>query len=156
MKKYLLILFFSIISFSNFLSTSFNARIHEISGNREKVYLLKYSPNFIEVKVEFPNTNKGEIYTYKNGEKYIYFPKLKQTVEQSISNSDNDLFKMLNEMKKINKSCTKNNKTYYVKNGKIEKISTKTYTVNFEYVNEKPRKITIVSGKDHVEFLWTY
>ena len=61
MKKYLLILFFSIISFSNFLSTSFNARIHEISGNREKVYLLKYSPNFIEVKVEFPNTNKGEI-----------------------------------------------------------------------------------------------
>ena len=156
MKKYLLILFFSIISFSNFLSTSFNARIHEISGNREKVYLLKYSPNFIEVEVEFPNTNKGEIYTYKNGKKYIYFPKLKQTVEQSISNSDNDLFKMLNEMKKINKSCTKNNKTYYVKNGKIEKISTKTYTVNFEYVNEKPRKITIVSGKDHVEFLWTY
>ncbi|MBE2990180.1 hypothetical protein IMK14_06010, partial [Sneathia sp. DSM 16630] len=112
MKKYLVCFLISSFTMANFLNTSFRAKILERSNRTEKEYVLQYKPNNIKVEVLFPSTNKGEIYTYKQGKKYIYYPKLNQTVEQTLSNSSNDIFKLLGEMRGINKSTRKGNKEY--------------------------------------------
>ncbi|WP_392445085.1 hypothetical protein ACF3OF_05190 [Sneathia vaginalis] len=156
MKKYLVCFLISSFTMANFLNTSFIAKILERSNRTEKEYVLQYKPNNIKVEVLFPSTNKGEIYTYKQGKKYIYYPKLNQTVEQTLSNSSNDIFKLLSEMRGINKSTRKGNKEYIVKNGNITKIICGSLVINVTYINNMPIKINIQDGKEKVEYLWSY
>lgn len=156
MKKFLSILILSTISFSNFLNTNFSAKIYEKNKSQTKEYSLKYTPNKIRVQVEFPKINKGEVYTYENGKKYIYYPRLKQTVEQSISNSDNDIFKLLEEMKKISKTSKVGNKVYTVENKKIVNIKAMNYNANIKYNGQMPSYILVTNGNEKVEFIWKY
>lgn len=156
MKKGLSILILSTISFSNFLNSSFSAKIYEKSRTQTKEYNLKYTPNKIRVEVEFPKTNKGEIYTYENGKKHIYYPRLNQTVEQSISNSDNDIFNLLEEMKKITKTSKVGNKLYIVKNKKIVNIKSMNYDAKIKYIGDKPSYILVETSSEKVEFIWKY
>lgn len=156
MKKIFLIPIITAISFSNFLNKNFIAKIYERHNKQLKEYILKYDQNKIEVEVVLPTLNKGEIYTYTNGKKYIYYPKLNQTVEQSISNSTNDIFKLLDEMRKIKKTTKIGDKQYTVVKGNISKIQSMSYNVNIKYINNMPDIITVSNGKDKVEFIWRY
>lgn len=104
MKKIIIFLMLQANVFSiGFLNKQFNANIVETSKNSKKQYLLVYKPDEIKLVINYPTVNKGEIYTYKNNKKYIYYPLLDQTVEQEFVNEDIDFFNILNKIKDIKK-----------------------------------------------------
>lgn len=159
MKKYIIAFLIGINSFAiGFVNEKFNSSVTEISQNGEKRYNIQYDPNGdIKIEVTFPEINKGEIYTYKNGKKYIYYPKLKQTVEQSLVNQDSDIIAILQNMKKITKTQTINDKKYIVDNGNVVKILAKDYEIIFKYNGNKKPVYTIFKGKNQkVEYTWKY
>lgn len=159
MKKIIIFLILQINAFSiGFLNKQFNANIVETSKNSKKEYLLVYKPDEIKLVMNYPTVNKGEIYTYKNNKKYIYYPLLEQTVEQEFVNEDIDFFNILNKIKDIKKTQIINGKKYIVKNDKLEKIESSDYTVKFTYnKNNMPSKVVFDSKNyDKVEFEWKY
>lgn len=117
-----------------------------------------YKPDEIKLVMNYPTVNKGEIYTYKNNKKYIYYPLLEQTVEQEFVNEDIDFFNILNKIKDIKKTQIIDGKKYIVKNDKLEKIESSDYTVKFTYnKNNMPSKVVFDSKNyDKVEFEWKY
>lgn len=152
MKKFLILAIFSTITFSNFLTEKFSARVYV----ENKEYAINYTPKRIKVEVLAPKLNKGEIYTYEKGKKYVYYPKFKKIVEQTISNSNNDIFKMLEEMRKINKTTKIGKRIYNVKNGNIVSVVEGEYRADISYIGNKPSKIVIKEGNRKVEILWKY
>ncbi len=155
--KYLLIIFLSFNSFAiSFFNNDFKVNVEEIGKNRHKVYNINYTKEEIKVEILEPKINKGEIYTYKNNEKYIYYPKLKQTVKQSYVNEDNDIILALDILKKIDKTTVIEDKKYIVEKDKIKRIESKLYTIYFEYKDNKISEIKLKGSEDEIIYKWKY
>lgn len=156
MKK-LIILMLSSFSFSNIFNQSFNVNITEKAKKYKKEYVMNYNPKKIRIEILSPEINKGEIYTYENDKKYIYYPILDQTVEQTFSSTDSDIIKIIEDIKNINKTVEKNGKKYIVENGLVKSIASNNYKLNIYYDNQKrPNKIILKYSNEVVEYLWKY
>ena len=156
MKK-LIILMLSSFSFSNIFNQSFNVNITEKAKKYKKEYVMNYNPKKIRIEILSPEINKGEIYTYENNKKYIYYPILDQTVEQTFSSTDSDIIKIIEDIKNINKTVEKNGKKYIVENGLVKSIASNNYKLNVYYDNQKrPNKIILKYSNEVVEYLWKY
>lgn len=166
MKKILALLLFTTFSYSltyDFLQNSFNAKVTENSiinkSKKKKVYDLKYSPSKLELTIVEPKLNAGEIYTYTKNKTTLYSPKLKQTVEQTISNKDESLYSILSELSKLETSTTqsKNGKKYVFENNVLKKIIANDYSVEFiEFKNNKPTKIKFISDSMVIDYTISY
>lgn len=163
MKKIIyLFLLLSNISLSNvfdFLQTSFNANVTEISivnsNKKTKEFKLSYSKDKLELTILKPELNKGEVYTYSKGKKTLYSPKLKQSVNQSINSQDESLYSILNELANLKESKTfeKDGKKYVFENNILKNITAKNYIITFEeYLNNKPSKIRYKSNSMEFEY----
>ena len=118
---------------------------------------MNYNPKKIRIEILSPEINKGEIYTYENNKKYIYYPILDQTVEQTFSSTDSDIIKIIEDIKNINKTVEKNGKKYIVENGLVKSIASNNYKLNVYYDNQKrPNKIILKYSNEVVEYLWKY
>lgn len=156
MKK-IIILMLSSFSFSNIFNQSFNVNITEKAKKYKKEYVMNYNPKKIRIEILSPEINKGEIYTYENDKKYIYYPILDQTVEQTFSSTDSDIIKIIEDIKNINKTVEKNGKKYIVENGLVKSIASNNYKLNIYYDNQKrPNKIILKYSNEVVEYLWKY
>lgn len=165
MKKLLILLFFNILTFSNynFLNESFTATLKEISNinksKKEKEYILRYSKDKVELEVLKPKLNAGEIYTYTKNKKTIYIPLLKQTTTQSISKQDASIYAILNELKDLTlkENQVKNSKEYKFENGILKEIIAKDYIIKFiKYENNKPIEISFSSSGIEVYYYIKY
>lgn len=167
MKKILLVLFvIGTLAFSgnfDFLKTKFNAKVIENSiinnVKKKKIFDLNYYPDKLELKILEPKLNEGEVYTYTKNKKYLYSPKLKQTVEQSVSNQDESLYGILLELSNLdsNKTITKKDKKYIFTDGILKSIVAKDYTIEFtKYNGEKPVKIIYRSNSILIDYELTY
>lgn len=160
MKKILLLIFLQFNMFAiGFVDKNFVANITEISKNKTKEYNINYTKDKVVLEVLKPELNKGEIYTYINKKKYIYYSSLNQTVEQSLSAVEGDLVLILKEMQKIkeNKDVVIANKKYIISNNNIMKIIGDGFVVRFDYnKNNMPTKIRFISDNGNVEYIWKY
>ena len=160
MKKILCLIFLQFNIFAiGFVDKNFVANITEISKNKTKEYNINYTKDKIVLEVLKPELNKGEIYTYTNDKKYIYYSSLNQTVEQSLSAVEGDLVLILKEMQKIkeNKDVVIANKKYIISNNKIMKIVGDGFVVRFYYnKNNMPTTIRFISENGNVEYIWKY
>ena len=160
MKKILCLIFLQFNIFAiGFVDKNFVANITEISKNKTKEYNINYTKDKVILEVLKPELNKGEIYTYTNDKKYIYYSSLNQTVEQSLSAVEGDLVLILKEMQKIkeNKDVVIANKKYIISDNKIMKIVGDGFVVSFDYnKNNMPTKIKFISDNGNVEYLWKY
>ncbi len=160
MKKILCLIFLQFNIFAiGFVDKNFVANITEISKNKTKEYNINYTKDKVVLEVLKPELNKGEIYTYTNDKKYIYYSSLNQTVEQSLSAVEGDLVLILKEMQKIkeNKDVVIANKKYIISNNKIMKIVGDGFVVRFYYnKNNMPTTIRFISENGNVEYIWKY
>ena len=160
MKKILCLIFLQLNIFAiGFVDKNFVANITEISKNKTKEYNINYTKDKVVLAVLKPELNKGEIYTYTNDKKYIYYSSLNQTVEQSLSAVEGDLVLILKEMQKIkeNKDVVIANKKYIISNNKIMKIVGDGFVVRFYYnKNNMPTTIRFISENGNVEYIWKY
>lgn len=160
MKKILCLIFLQFNIFAiGFVDKNFVANITEISKNKTKEYNINYTKDKVVLEVLKPELNKGEIYTYTNDKKYIYYSSLNQTVEQSLSAVEGDLVLILKEMQKIkeNKDVVIANKKYIISNNKIMKIIGDGFVVRFYYnKNNMPTTIRFISENGNVEYIWKY
>lgn len=160
MKKILCLIFLQFNIFAiGFVDKKFVANITEISKNKTKEYNINYTKDKVVLEVLKPELNKGEIYTYTNDKKYIYYSSLNQTVEQSLSAVEGDLVLILKEMQKIkeNRDVVIANKKYIISNNKIMKIVGDGFVVRFYYnKNNMPTTIRFISENGNVEYIWKY
>lgn len=160
MKKILCLIFLQFNIFAiGFVDKNFVANITEISKNKTKEYNINYTKDKVVLEVLKPELNKGEIYTYTNDKKYIYYSSLNQTVEQSLSAVEGDLVLILKEIQKIkeNKDVVIANKKYIISNNKIMKIVGDGFVVRFYYnKNNMPTTIRFISENGNVEYIWKY
>lgn len=167
MKKFIIFLFlisiFSNASIYPYLQDKFNADIIQKSyeNNKEiiKKYELRYYLDKVEIEIIYPEINKGEIYTYKDSEKYLYSPRLKQEVKQSISESDESIYSILNTISKIkdSKNTIINNKKFIFENNKLKEILSNNYKILFlSHKNSKPNIIKFVSNDIEIEYYINY
>ncbi|WP_156285997.1 hypothetical protein [Oceanivirga salmonicida] len=155
--KYVIIIFLSLNSFAvDFFNKDFTAQIEETGKKYHKKYNIDYKKNKIRVEILEPKVNKGEIYTYTDSEKYVYYPKLKQTVKQSYVNEDNDIILALKTLQKIDKTVVKDGRKYIVENKKIKRIESELYKIYFEYKNNKISSIKFVSDEEEINYIWKY
>ena len=160
MNKILCLIFLQLNIFAiGFVDKNFVANITEISKNKTKEYNINYTKDKVVLEVLKPELNKGEIYTYTNDKKYIYYSSLNQTIEQSLSAVEGDLVLILKEMQKIkeNKDVVIANKKYIISNNKIMKIVGDGFVVRFYYnKNNMPTTIRFISENGNVEYIWKY
>ncbi len=155
--KYLFVIFISLNSFSvNFLNKDFTAQVEEKGRKHYKKYNVKYTKDEIRVEILEPKINKGEIYTYTDNEKYVYYPKLNQTVKQSYVNEDNDIILALKTLRKIDKTTVKDNRKYIIENGEIKRIESDLYKIIFKYKDNKISNIKFISDEEEINYIWKY
>ncbi|VWL85250.1 hypothetical protein [Oceanivirga miroungae] len=155
--KYLIFLV-SLNAFSlSFFNNDFKATIKETNIKGIKEYTIDYTPNKIIVEIISSGVNKGEIYTYKNNKKSIYYPIIDEVVEQEYANEDNDIILALATLKDIEKTTEKDEKKYIVENDKIKKIVAKNYVIIFSYDKEdRIEKILFDNYNELREYEWKY
>lgn len=155
--KYLFLLV-SLNSFGlSFFNNDFKATITEKSNQGIKEYTINYKPNKIVVEILSPEINKGEIYTYENNTKKIYYPILDEVVEQEYINEDNDIILSLATLKDIKKTTVKDNKEYIVEDDKIKKIISSNYIILFKYNKDNKISNIIFENFENIrEYEWKY
>lgn len=157
-KMIILILFFGINVFAlDFFNSEFKTTITEKSAQGIKKYTLDYSRDKIVVEILSPKVNKGEIYTYENNKKRIFYPILNEEVEQDYASEDNDIVLALSTLKDIKKSTVKDGKEYIVVNNRIEKILGPDYKIEFMYNKKNMISKIIARYYDDIrEYEWNY
>ncbi|CAM3065549.1 hypothetical protein STFE110948_00740 [Streptobacillus felis] len=167
MKKLLIVsLLFVNISFSKtfqFLQQNFSAEVIEnfLINNKKKIkkYKFDYTPDVVKLEVIEPKLNKGEVITYTSGKKTLYSPKIKQTVQQKLSNEDSSIYSILEELSKMDKKETyeNKNKKYIFENDILIEIIADKYSIKIkEYIGNKPKKIQYISNTVTLEYLINY
>ncbi|MGL6154078.1 MAG: LolA family protein [Cetobacterium sp.] len=119
----------------------------------EKKYNIQLIiPNLLKKEMVFPEMNKGEIYLYKDGKRYVYLPIFNEVSEDRSDSDTNNFLNIMNYIIKETKENKEFRKNYY--EGKIKKLSLKdNIIVNLlEYKSIEgyllPTKIDVYSGKE--------
>lgn len=119
----------------------------------EKKYNIQLIiPNLLKKEMVFPEMNKGEIYLYKDGKRYVYLPIFNEVSEDRSDSDTNNFLNIMNYIIKETKENKEFRKNYY--EGKIKKLSLKdNIIINLlEYKSIEgyllPTKIDVYSGKE--------
>lgn len=83
--------------------------------NKNQEKLIEYSitlefPDKIRKELYYPKINKGEIYLYNGNKKTIYLPIFDEFRESEIDGNENQIIKVLNNLKNIEKDPIKKKK----------------------------------------------
>lgn len=163
---FLIGLIFSNLSFSEVFwkKNNFIVNVNETTTvnnrNKSKSYNLTYNNNEIKMEVLSPNANKGEVYTITKNQKTIYYPRLNQTVTQSLDENEYSLLEILNDLKKLKGTSTQtlNGKNYIFSNNQLIEIKNNDYIIKFSNYRksgnyEYPRNILITSGNTKINYI---
>lgn len=141
MKKIVVYIFmiFSILSFSKdfWEKDEFVVNVVEKrtinKKNRKKEYIMNYKDGKMVLTIIKPDINKGEVYTFSENEKTIYYPTLKQTIKQEIKEDEINLLRIFNLLKNIKakKSFETNKNNYIFEKEALKEISGNDYSVKF-------------------------
>lgn len=70
-------------------------------SSKVKKYTMTYDNGTLKLVISSPTINKGEIYTFTQNKKTIYYPSLKQTVTQTLNEDEANILSLLNKIRKI-------------------------------------------------------
>jgi len=162
-KVILLFLLVSVFSFSKdfWEKSSFTVNVTEdanINGTRRsKSYVMAYNSGTMKLTITAPSMNKGEVYTFSESKKTIYYPKLKQTVTQKVEKSEANILGVFNKLRGITskKTQTKNGNTFTFSSNWLTSIKSSGTTVNFsDYKTSNgysyPTKISVSDGSSQI------
>ena len=162
-KVVLLFMLISVFSFSKdfWEKSKFTVNVTEnIRANKStktKKYVMTYSSGTLKINMTYPTVNKGEIYTFTENNKTIYYPSLKQTVTQKLQEDESNILSVFNKLNKLTekKTQTKNGDTFTFTNSWLTSITSKGYKVNFsDYVKvgeySYPTKISVTDGNSQI------
>jgi hypothetical protein len=131
-------------------------------SSKVKKYTMTYDNGTLKLVISSPTINKGEIYTFTQNKKTIYYPSLKQTVTQTLNEDEANILSLLNKIRKIK---NKNNQTINGDNFKFSKewltsVESKGYTANFsDYISsgdyKYPTKISIKDGNSQIIYTFS-
>lgn len=158
MKKLLISLFLSLNAFSiGFANKSFTATISETGKDYKREYKLEYTPKKVVMTIISPEINKGEIYTYEDDKKYIYYPAFNQTVEQTLPNEDSDMINLIKQVQNVTKTSTIDGASYVVENNRLLSVSKNGYFAEFKYNTDNMPTYILLSGNGiKTEYVWKY
>lgn len=129
------------------------------NSTKVKRYVMTYGGGTLKLQITAPNINKGEVYTFRSGSKTIYYPSLKQTVNQKLLEDEANILSVFNKLSNLTskKTQTKNGDTFTFSNAKLTAIKSRGYTVNFSNYSTSggysyPKTITVRDGNSRVTY----
>lgn len=171
MKKLILVITMMIASITVYskdfwVKDTFTVNVTEtLKANKSskiKKYTMTYDKGTLKLVISSPTINKGEIYTFTESKKTIYYPSLKQTVTQKLNEDEANILSLLNKIKRIKekKEQTIDGDKFKFSNEWLTVVESKGYVANFsDYVSsgdyKYPTKISIKTGNSQIVYAFS-